>query len=192
MISIICPTIPGREGWLETCQRVYCETTDTETEFIVVRNSPTCNAGWNMGIPEARGDFIHLTADDIEPEPGWWQIGMRWIEMGFIPAPRIVNEDGSLQSCGDGAWEQETGSHTELTRVPFFSREQMDKAGIYPIFDAHYYGDAWVSHKARLAGYPTVVVREMQFKHTYANVGRMDERLYPDWDLFQRAAAIRA
>lgn len=173
----------------------YCETS-WEAEFIVVRNAPTCNQAWNIGIPETRGDFIHLTADDIEPHTGWWKHAMTWVEDGYIPAPRIVNPDGSLQSCGDGDWEQETGSHTELTRVPFFSREQMERAAIFPIQPpGQYMGDAWVSHRGRMAGYPTVVVREMQFTHSFANVGRLDEMLGPDvdeWKRLVRADGVRA
>ena len=179
MISVICPTIDGRSESLARCEDSYSETTD-DFEFIVVRNMPTCNEAWNVGISTCEGDLIHLTADDIEASEGWWQVGKHWIEAGFLPAPRILNPDGSLQSCGDGDWEQETGSLTSLTRIPFFSRAQMETAGFYPFPAWHYMGDQWCSHKARLAGIETVVVREMLFVHSYASVGRLDHRLPQD------------
>jgi len=152
-----------------------------------MRDYPTCNQGWNAGILEAKGDFIHLSADDIEAQPGWWQAGQRWIRKGYIPAPRILNSDGSLQSCGDTDQEAPTGTPTELTRVPFFSREQMNTFGIYPIIPTQYMGDNWISYKARKAGVETVVVREMCFIHSFAPVGRIDERLTADVRAFQRA-----
>lgn len=194
LISIVCPTIEGREEWLERCRLAYCETTP-DAEFLIVHNAPTCNQGWNIGIPQARGEYIHLTADDIEPHRDWWVFAVEWVERGYLPAPRIVNPDGTLQSCGDGDWEQETGSHTELTRVPFFSRQQMESAGIFPIQPpGQYMGDAWVSHRGRVAGIPTVVVREMQFTHSFASVGRLDEMLYADveeWKRLVRADGVR-
>lgn len=187
MISVIVPTIAGREEWLERCIKAYCDTSPADTEYIVMRDYPTCNQGWNAGILEAKGEFIHLSADDIEPLEGWWQAGLFWIDQGYLPAPRILNLDGSLQSCGDGDWETETGTPTELTRVPFFSREQMEKARIYPIIPTHYMGDGWVTHRGRMVGIQTVVVREMQFVHSFADVGRLDERLSDDVAEFKHA-----
>lgn len=187
MISIVVPTIDGREAWLERCRDSYCATTP-EHEFIVVRNEPTCNRAWNIGVQEASGDFVHLSADDIEAQPGWWQAGQEWIANGYLPAPRILNSDGSLQSCGDTDQEAPTGTRTELTRVPFFSREQMERFAIFPLIDTMYFGDSWVSHRARLHGVETVVVREMCFVHSFATVGRKDEVLYDDLKVFKRAA----
>ena len=69
MISIICPTISGREHWLERCRVSYLETTQMEYEFIILDDFPSCNAAWNVGIREAKGDYLHLTADDIEAHP---------------------------------------------------------------------------------------------------------------------------
>jgi hypothetical protein len=194
LISIVCPTVDGREESLERCRISYLETTPN-AEFIVVENAPTCNQAWNIGIPEARGEYIHLTADDIEATEGWWQFGVRWADEGFLPAARILNTDGSLQSCGNRDHEEDTGTLTELTRVPFFSRAQMVKAGIYPIKpEGQYFGDAYVSHRGRLHGMKTVVVREMCFYHHFAQPGRLDHMLYPDLDDFrhvQRMDGIR-
>ena len=185
MISVCVPTIDGREEWLERCHQSYCETTE-DFEFVVVRNWPTCNQGWNRALEQATGDFIHLSADDIEAQEGWWEAGMEWLEKGYLPAPRIINSDGTLQSCGDTDQEAPTGTRTELTRVPFFTRAQMEEFGIYPIIPTQYFGDSWVSHCARLHGVETVVVREMQFIHSFANVGRTDERLWDDLKVFER------
>lgn len=186
MISICVPTIDGREESLERCLESYCSTTE-DFEFIVARNFPTCNQGWNHAIPQTTGEYIHLTADDIEAQPGWWQAAVEWVEKGYLPAPRILHGDGTLQSCGDGDWETKTGTPTELTRVPFFSRAQMDTLGIYPIKpDGMYFGDSYVSHRGRLQGVQTVVVREMCFKHHFAPQGRLDHMLYSDLEDFKR------
>lgn len=185
LLSIVVPTIDGRETWLERCEQAYCETTD-DFEFIVVRNEPTCNGAWNVGIPQASGDYIHLSADDIEPLDGWWEAAIAWVDKGFLPAPRILNPDFSLQSCGDTDQETSTGSPTTLTRVPFFSREQMERARLWPVMEGHYCGDVWITHQAKMAGIPTVVVREMQFIHSFSPVGRLDHRLEEDCGRFKQ------
>ena len=169
MISVIIPTISGREHWLEKAERAYCSTTE-DFELIVVHNEPSCNIGWNRGIEQAQGNYIHLAADDLEPHLGWWQAGMRWIEEGFLPCPRVLNTDGSLQSCGNAATEELTGAPSDVARVPFFPWHLVET--IYPILDNHYMGDYWVTARARTAGWATVVVREMVFTHHMAPEGR--------------------
>lgn len=181
MISIICPTIDGREHWLERCHQSYCETTD-DFEFIVIRNRPSCGIGWNDGYVEANGDFIHLTADDIEATPGWWQVGIEWIEKGYLPAARILNTDGTLQSCGDDASEQPTGTPTEVARIPFCSREQMEC--ICPILETHYGTDYYFSYRGKECGWPSVVVREFLFYHHFAQEGRNEFRFEDDMEAF--------
>jgi hypothetical protein len=182
LISIIVPTIGGREHYLEGCERAYRETTE-DFELIVLRDYPTCGKAWNEGLRQAQGDYLHLSADDLEPHEGWWEAGIKWIERGAIPCPRILNSDGTLQSCGSEASEQETGSPSDVARVPFFSREMMQH--IYPIFDRQYAGDYWITWKARQAGIPTLVVREMCFTHHMASEGRL-QTLDADWHRFQR------
>lgn len=169
MISVIIPTIDGREHWLEKAERVYCETTEN-FELIVVRNAPSCNLGWNTGIEQATGDFIHLSADDLEPHPGWWRAALRCVRKGQLPCARVLNSDGTLQSCGNDATEVATGSISDLARVPFFPRTLLST--IYPIFGNHYCGDYWVTARARALGWETVVIRGMVFTHHMAAEGR--------------------
>jgi hypothetical protein len=184
LISVIVPTIAGREHWLDKCRAAY-EATTVDYEFIVLRDYPTCGEAWNDGLLQAKGDYVHLTADDIEPHPGWWQIGIQWLHMRVLPAPRILNPDGSLQSCGDTNEEMPTGTPTDLQRVPFFPRELL--SAIYPILEIHYMTDYWVTHQARKAGWPTRVVREFSFTHHYAPEGRVDARLQRDMDAYFKA-----
>lgn len=184
MISVIVPTIRGREHWLERCQQAYSENTWHEFEFIVIHDHPTCNSAWNEGIRQAKGEFIHLSADDLEPHSGWDTVGLSCLGKGFLPCPRVLNADGSLQSCGSDAYEHETGTSSDVARVPLFPRALLP--AIYPIFDGHYAGDYWVTSQGRKVGWPTVVVREMLFTHHMASEGRL-HTLDADWAAFQAA-----
>ena len=171
MISIICPTIDGREHWLERCERSYRETTTGEFEFVVFRNLPSCNAAWNKGIPSVEGDVIHLTADDIEAHPGWMDSGLSALDQGFLPCPRILNTDGSLQSCGDDDQEKPDGTPSQVARIPLFKREWVDY--FYPFPEIQYMGDYWLTAKCAEVGIPTFVVRDYLFTHHYAQEGRL-------------------
>jgi hypothetical protein len=184
MISIIIPTIKGREYYLERCVRAYRETTD-DYEIIVVHDFPTCGQAWNIGIDEAAGHHIHLSADDLEPHPGWWQAAVEIVSQGFIPCPRILNPDGTLQSCGSDHTEKPSRALSDVARVPFLSREMAE--ALYPIFPNQYMGDYWITREAWWMGWPTIVVREMVFTHHLASEGRLDT-LNEDWDEFQRSS----
>ena len=183
MISLIVPTIEGREHWLERTLHAYHDTTP-DYELIVLRDRATAGIAWNEGWSQAKGDYLHFTADDIEPQAGWWQEGIKWIERGILPAPRVLNTDGTLQSCGDDCSEQETGTPTQVARIPFCSREQAEC--IFPIIENHYCGDYYFTWKGRQCGWPSLVVRDFVFTHHLVNVGRLNT-LDADWAAFQRA-----
>jgi hypothetical protein len=177
VISVVVPTIKGREEYLRECLSAYAATTD-EYEVIVIEDKPACGPAWVEGAEKASGDYIHFSADDLRPHTGWFRAGIEVCDRGFLPAPRILNDDGTLQSCGgtDG-WEAEapTGEETDFSRIPFLSREQWDM--VAPLVcdflrDSHYYTDNAVSYAGRKAGFRTGVHRDYLFTHSLANPGR--------------------
>jgi hypothetical protein len=189
VISVIVPTIAGRELWLEQCRVAYAAHTD-DYELIVVPNRPTCGLAWQDGADLAEGEFLHFTADDIEPHVGWWQAAVACVETGAIPSPRILNTDGSLQSSGEWGVDLADGTVTAIARIPFMSREQWDTLG--PSLPIHYYTDNWIAYRAAQAGIPTVVCRGYEFTHHFAPEGRLDGadgRMYADYLAYQRAIA---
>lgn len=185
MISFVVPTITGREHWLERAhESIIYNTVGIVYEWLVYKDLPTCGVGWNKGIQEAKGDYILLFADDLEAHDGWWQAGVAALERGVIPCPRILNPDGSLQSCGTFAEEAEDGTVSVVARVPFLTRELALR--MFPIFENHYMGDHWITWKGEQMGVPTVVVRDMVFTHHFATEGRIDT-LASDVKAYHRA-----
>lgn len=174
MISIVIPTITGREHWLERCLTSYQRTISPfYAEFIVITDRPACGIAWNEGIAQAKGGYIHLTADDIEPAgPNWWPTAIKSAERGELPAARILHSDGTLQSCGTDDQEHPDGEEAFVARIPFATAAQFAKIG--PMMDEHYMGDYWFSHRGRMCGYPSVVRRDYCFYHHYAQEGRID------------------
>jgi hypothetical protein len=177
-ISVVVPTIAGRETYLEACLEAYRGLTATRPEIIVVRDKATCGMAWVEGAAKARGDYIHFSADDLVPHAGWDVAAIEVCDRGFLPAPRILNTDGSLQSCGgEEAWEREkpTGARAGFSRIPFLSRSQWERVEVLvrPVLGAlHYFSDNAISHAARKAGFDVGVHRHYSFVHHLADVGR--------------------
>lgn len=183
MISVVCPTVTGREHWLEKALTSIAATTH-DFEFLTYLDLPTCGEGWNRGIVEAKGDYILLFADDLEAHEGWWQAGRESLRRGEIPCARILNADGTLQSCGTFATEADDGTPSVVARVPFLTR-LMAKA-MYPIMENQYMGDHWITWKGEQLGWPTLVNRSMVFTHHFAMEGRIDS-LAADVKAYHRA-----
>jgi hypothetical protein len=190
VISIIIPTIPGRERWLEQCAQAYAETLGggVEYEFRVEIGHPYCGSAWEAGALSARGDYLHFTADDIVPHEGWLAPALEAVEAGFLPCPRVLNTDGTIQSAGEWAAEIADWEPTYIARVPFLSRAQWDLGGW--ILPTHYYTDNWISERGLRLGIQTVVRRDYLFTHHFAPEGRLDqERMTIDAAIFNAAVA---
>jgi glycosyltransferase involved in cell wall biosynthesis len=176
-LSVVIPTVASRALSFERTVDAYAKFSPEGVELIVIRDKPTCGIAWNAGVLLATGDYIHLTADDIEPHEGWLEAGIASLDRGELPAARVLHGDGSLQSCGDEL-DREDGFVTEISRIPFLTRELVD--AIFPIPPIHYYTDNIISDRARALGWPTVVNRSYQFTHYLASEGRLDDRLVSD------------
>lgn len=192
MISIVVPTIAGREEHLERCVRAYAATTPSH-QLIVVHDRATCGIAWQAGAELANSDYLHFSADDLEPLPGWWEAATARADQGLLPAPRITRPDATLESCGDWGVEMDDGVVPEMTRIPFMSRLQWGHIG--PMIALHYYTDNWVSFKGRLYGIETAVTRDYAFVHHHATVGRgagmtEEQRMATDRRAFEDAKAL--
>lgn len=164
----------GREQYLQNCKGSYAAHTE-DYELIVVPDKKGCGEAWVAGADRAVGDYIHFSADDLCAHAGWSASGSSVCDFGFLPAPRILNTDGSLQSCGSWGHDAETGEQTFFTRIPFLSREQWRT--IAPLVtdflrESHYYTDNVISWAARREGIETGVHQGYLFTHHLAPADR--------------------
>lgn len=190
MISIIIPTITGREHHLVRCMEGYVSRTDDEFEIIVKEDYPTCGAAWAQGLLDVHpdSDYIHFSADDLEPMPGWDIEAREWVSSRMLPAPRIVTPNGKLDYCGDHS-KRELPDFTRVAMsvIPFLDREMLDHC--LPLLETHYYSDDWISYRLRKRGFAVSVCRSYQFTHYRALEGRgagmtEDERMTADRAVF--------
>ena len=197
MISIIVPTVAGREDYLQECLASYAaHTADYELHLLVDR--PTCGTAWVEGAKWAKGDYIHFSADDLQPLHGWEVAARRFVDAGVLPAPRILHSDGTIQSCGGtDQWnhphENPEGFQVDFPRIPFLTRAQWDK--IRPLAEsfldqAHYYTDNAIGVAAQYVGIRTAVSRGYAFYHHVAKEKRgagmaETDRMRHDYELFK-------
>lgn len=174
-LSIVIPTITGKEASLQRTKAAYIDAKPQgwEYEFIVVKNAGNAGKGWNRGADQASGDYLHFTADDILPHPGWLETAYEASEDGEYPAPRIVFEDGTLQGCGGlhGSYIQEEipdGTAVQNSQLPFFRAELWEEMG--PGLPIHYWADDYLSERAVRAGLTVVFRKDYAFTHMDGHV----------------------
>lgn len=196
MISVVIPTIKGREDHFGRCLAAYIHRSEAEIQVIVENDHPTVGHAWQAGAEKAKGDYIHLTCDDLEPQEGWDLAAIRAADMGFLPAPRVVNaRTGALESRPAWGHEFEDGTDCGISVVPFCSRQQWE--AIQPLAQVHYYSDDFFSDRGRQAGWPSVMVNKYCFLHHWAQHGRgagmtESERMVRDQETYYRALQMVA
>lgn len=192
-VSIILPTITGREDLLAVTREAYEQTVQGEAEIIVVRERPTIGEAWNAGAAEAEGEFLLLGADDLVPVGQAVAEGIEAARAGIYPSPWITRPDGSTEARGSlgggmllGA-ETPEGTPCNSSPVPLLSRESWRKAG--PSIHAHYFADDYLGWAARAkAKLDVQLVGPYQFVHLEGTVGRpaVQARAMDDRDLYLR------
>ncbi len=182
-IGVVVPTIPGREESLDRCLNSYRETEGIEVNLHVYADSPCSGTGWRKGTERlverfGKPDYLHLSNDDCEAfAPDWWRDAVEACEKGHLPAPIVLNSDGTVQSAGGdmsaGAnllrTVQQQGTEVDFTTIPFLSWQQWEKIGM---LDVHYSSDVWISHRGRQLGIPTVLCHGYLLFHHMHEVGR--------------------
>ena len=204
-LAVIIPTIPGREQDLARATVAY-ERTAPEAEVYVETGHACCGAAWIAGaakaIEDGPPDYLHFTADDLEPHDEWLETAIETADRGYVPAPLVFNPDGTLDSAGLAGFGQYRGPYSDWqyiggTTVPFLTCEMWEtiRDGVAPILErTHYTTDLAISHAARYHGWETVIRPGMAFTHYTASPGRNYERVPADTEQYvawARAYATR-
>lgn len=175
LLSIVIPTIAGREDQLDRTIARYNALTRVGIEWLIERDHPTCGAAWNAGAAKATSEVLHISADDLEPEaPDWLNAAARVLEAGFAPLG-LVREDELGTFGGD------------FCRVPICLRDWWVDVPA----DLHYYTDNAFTDLMGASGHPPLIAEGYDFYHRRSMVGRgagMEEgdRVQHDWTIYSR------
>lgn len=195
VISVVIPTVDGRESYFEQCWRAYArhaEQDGYELDLVTERNHPTCGMAWHYGLSRVslRAQYIHLTCDDIVPRPEWHHQAVEAADQGFLPAPQVYDPNGVPQSHPQPGVAGQDWTAVHMSALPFASVRQMEK--IVPLFTAHYFTDDFFSWRGQRAGYPCRLRTGYAFTHYWAQHKRgagmtENERMAYDHGLFRMA-----
>ena len=138
LISVIIPTVTGREDHYERCLAAYHErTSPVRLEIITEHDHATVGLAWQAGAERATGDYLHFTCDDLEPLDGWDVAAVKAADAGIVPAPRVTHAlTGELQSWPAWGREHEDGTDAGFSAIPFLSRAMWEV--VRPLFTGHY------------------------------------------------------
>ena len=199
LISVVLPTIKGREARFEQTREAYLRDSGypVPIELIIERDHPTVGCAWQAGAERAVGDYIHLGNDDCEPRPGWWQPAIEACDQGMIPSPMVVNAATGMPEAMP-LWGLIAPDWTQVSCaiIPFVSRAQWE--AVRPLFLGHYYADNFLTIRAKWAGWPCVLRHGYAFTHHWAMEGRgagmgtQEAREVYDERLFYRAMGMVA
>jgi hypothetical protein len=197
-VAVVVPTIQGREDDLKRCVEAYWDTAP-KAKVYIERDHSSCGAAWIAGAERATRDgfdYLHLTADDLEPHAGWLETAIETVEKDMIPAPFVYRPDGTLESAGLAGFSMNCAQQADWhpvdgTTVPFVTRE-MWEAIATPQFTetlsvVHYCSDLMFSVAGRKHGWDTVIRAGMAFTHYTAPAGRnygragTDTQRYLEW-----------
>lgn len=175
-VSVVIPTIPGREDLFEQTVAAYREAQSVELEIIAPKGFASIGEAWAAGAAKATGEFVHLSADDVIPSASAIGAGVRKVSAGVYPSPRVLNADGTLHSCGTMGGgmllpEAPTGTPCAASPFPFF-RAQHAPTLLKDFPPIHYYADDLLGHRARCIGLSVEACREYEFTHLEGTVGR--------------------
>ena len=137
MISIIIPTVTGREDHYERCLAAYQDRTAAGSEIITETDHATVGLAWQAGAERATGDYIHFSSDDLEAMDGWDVAAVQASDAGIVPAPRVTDaRTGQLQSWPAWGREHDDGTDAGFSAIPFLSRAMWEV--VQPLFTGHY------------------------------------------------------
>lgn len=158
ILSVVMPTITGREQELARSIEAYERLTPLPIEWVIEHDHPTCAAAWDAGVPKTTGEILHMGADDIEPATDeWFPAALKVIEQGNVPL----------------GWVMEHGVTfgRDFARVVICRREWW--RDINP--ELHYWSDNQFDDLMRESGHQPVVAEGFDFLHRKSLIGRPDE-----------------
>jgi hypothetical protein len=162
MIDAVIPTIPGREGLLS---HAVSSLEQRGIRCIVVENSPSCGAGWRLGLELAAADLVLFASDDVEAFGEWWGMdeAVARARSGNVVCPVIFWPDGTLQGAGGLGRDLEDGAVAYNCIFPLADRRTFELIAPWP--ETNHYCDGWITEHAQRTGRGPIVTHGMGLVH---------------------------
>ena len=173
LVSIIVPTIDGRQDELVRTVSAFERRSPAFIEWIVETGHDNCGAAWHAGARRATSDHLLMAADDLEPSsPAWLPAAIEAVELGHVPVGWVREAAGQFGR--------------DFPRVPFCRREDW-----IDVPECHYYSDNAFGELQAREGRVACIAPGYDFIHRRSMVGRDEtpERLARDRTVFEQAVS---
>jgi GT2 family glycosyltransferase len=158
-LTIVLPTLAAAGDRVRACLRAIAQTTPETHEVLVLDNGSSpqgYTAPVNAGIRAARGRYLVIMNDDVEPLPGWWPPLRAGLDAGAsVTFPMTVD----------------SGMRTDFAAWCFaLSPATVERFAVEPgeFFDPRFsvwFQDSDLLVRLREAGRPPVLVPESLIRH---------------------------
>lgn len=177
-ISLVIPTINGREASFERTVRSYAENRDRNGPGVLVTtrmNFPSIGAAWVDVLPTLTTDLAHLGTDDVTAECRWQEaVVTEWEENGGLAVPLMLKmPEGTLESHGAHGV-----MHTERTEVgwvgvPIIPSCCYDEGALAlaACGSPHYYSDNILCDVMRSHGHQLIALPSYRLGHWWEGGG---------------------
>ena len=181
-LSIVIPTLDAASDRVRSCVAAVQATVEAPHEIILIDNGAPpqgFTAPVNAGLRAARGDYLLVMNDDVEPLPGWWPpLRARLQEGASVAFP--LTEGGAMRH-DFAAW---------CFAMP---RATLEAHGVAPgeFFDPRlvvWYQDTDLLERLRQAGRPPVCVPESRIRHALSQTVASEDPALRAWIQRQVAA----
>lgn len=160
MVTVIIPTIRGREETLARVVNAYRET-GADRVLTSIGHKTAGEAGNDLMLCLPHGcEHVLLTTDDMLPHAGWLDAALKVAAPGVVPVARCLRVDGQPLQERDG-WEP--GRESSWTRLFFLSPATFKHVGAF--LDATWYIDLDYCERLQAAGYKLLTTDGFTFTH---------------------------
>jgi GT2 family glycosyltransferase len=181
-LSIVIPTLDAASERVRACVAAVQATVEAPHEIILIDNGAPpqgFTAPVNAGLRAARGDYLLVMNDDVEPLPGWWPPLRERLEAGAsVVFP--LTEDGPMR-------------HDFAAWCFAMSRATLETHGVAAgeFFDPQlvvWYQDTDLLERLRQAGCPPVCVPASRIRHGLSETVASEDPALRAWIQRQVAA----
>lgn len=166
MIIVAIPTITARgDTWKSVAAKWYERTPEPVVCVPAWRKGGWCDGLNEVWEQHQNASTFVCGSDDMIPQEGWLEAVKPYLDKGIIAPqvhdPRFSRFDATVKDADE----------TRMSTFPIISQQFLSQ--VFPLPSGlHYYGDDFISDKAREAGIPTIAVPSCVIDHLFDERGR--------------------
>jgi GT2 family glycosyltransferase len=174
-LSIVIPTLDATSDRVRRCVAAVQQTTDAPHEIVVLDNGAPpqgFTAPVNAGLRAARGRYLVVMNDDVEPLAGWWPPLRAALDAGERVVFPLTIEGKMRRDFAAWCFAMDRGTLEDFSQAPG------------EFFDTRFrvwYQDTDLLVRLRAAGCPPACVEASQIRHGLSETVESEDPVLRAW-----------